>query len=152
MVLGLALGLVLALVLPLPFGARPFAVLSGSMEPTLRTGDVVVSRRISPLEARVGDVVTFHDPDRGGVLVTHRVRRVRAAGGKVVFVTRGDANNASERWRIDSDGELSRAVYRIPAVGRVLIAARTRGGLLLLVVLPLLLVGAWEMREIWRDA
>ena len=44
-------------------GSRRFAVLSGSMEPTIATGDVVVVDKIAPLEARVGDVVTFRSPE-----------------------------------------------------------------------------------------
>ena len=53
----------LAIAVPLAFGARPYTVLTGSMEPTISPGDVVIDERISPLEARVGDVVTFRDPE-----------------------------------------------------------------------------------------
>jgi signal peptidase len=146
---GVAGGLALALVVPLAFGARPLSVLSGSMEPALHTGDLVISKRIAPLDARVGDVVTFRDPNREGQSVTHRVRSVRAQGRKVVFVTKGDANNASERWRISERGKVGRAVYRIPALGRAIGAMRSRTGMLvlLLVLLPL---GAWEIAAAWR--
>ena len=147
---GLALGLALALALPLLFEARPLTVLSGSMEPTLRVGDVAIARKIAPLEARPGDVVTFKDPQRGGELVTHRVRSLRAQGDKVVFVTRGDANNASERWRVAADGEISRTVYRIPELGHAIVFARTRAGVFLLMLLPLLALGVWEIAAIWR--
>ena len=36
--------------------------MSGSMQPAIHTGDVVVDESIAPAEARVGDVVTFKDP------------------------------------------------------------------------------------------
>src|SRR3954453_20976374 len=94
--LGFAGGLLLAIALPLAFGARPLVVLSGSMEPTLATGDVVVVKRGGPQQAHVGDVVTFRNPE--GSLVTHRVRSVRRQGHRFALVTKGDANNASERW------------------------------------------------------
>jgi signal peptidase I len=147
---GLALGVALALALPLAFHARPLTVLSGSMEPTLHVGDVAIAKRIAPLEARPGDIVTFHDPQRGGKLVTHRVRSVRAEGSKVVFVTRGDANNTSERWRVAAGGELSRTVYTIPKVGHAIVFAHTRTGVFALLLLPLLLLGVWEIAAIWR--
>ena len=150
LVLGLALGLALALTVPLAFQGRPVTVLSGSMEPTLHVGDVALVRRIAPLDARPGDVVTFRDPGRGGELVTHRVRSVRAGGSKVVFVTRGDANNASERWRVPASGEISRTAYRIPKVGHAILFARTRTGVFVLILLPLLALGAWEIAAIWR--
>ncbi len=126
---GLALGIALALVVPLAFDGRPYTVLSGSMEPAISTGDVVVATRIAPLDARPGDVVTFRDPDDSGKLITHRVRDVGASGGKVQFVTKGDANNATERWRVSASGQISQVRYRVPFVGRLALFAQTRTGL-----------------------
>jgi signal peptidase I len=150
-VAGLAAGIALALLVPLAFNARPLTVMSGSMEPTIRTGDVVVAREIAPLDARRGDVVSFRDPERGGLLVTHRVRSISRDGDKVTFVTKGDANNASERWRVATDEKISRTMYRIPAIGRVLAFSHTRQGILMLVLLPLLALGALEISSIWRS-
>jgi signal peptidase I len=147
-VVGSAAGLLLAIALPLAFGARPLVVLSGSMEPTLATGDVVVVKRISPREAHTGDVVTYRNPQ--GSLVTHRVRSVRASGHRYELVTKGDANNASERWTMEADGELSRALYRVPLAGRLLERTSSPQGKLALIIAPLLLLGAWEIRRIWR--
>ena len=148
LVLGFAGGLLLAIALPLAFGGRPLVVLSGSMEPALETGDVVVVKRIGPQDARVGDVVTYRNPD--GDRVTHRVRSVRERGPRFELVTKGDANNASERWTMEADGELSRALYRVPLAGRLLARTSSREGKLVLIVAPLLLLGAWEIRRIWR--
>ena len=147
---GVCLGLLLALTLPLAFGMRPLVVLSGSMEPGLHVGDVTVVERIGPRAARVGDVVTFKAPGSGRV-TTHRVRAVRAApGGRIAFVTKGDANNAVERWTLPGDGLLSRGVFRIPLVGHALLYVHTPLGWALLVGLPVLLLGAGELRRIWR--
>jgi signal peptidase len=146
-VLGFTGGLLLAIALPLAFGARPLVVLSGSMEPTLPTGDVVVVKRVAPPEVEVGDVVTYRNLD--GDLVTHRVRGVRPRGKRFELVTKGDANNAAERWTIDRDGQLSLALYRVPIAGRLLARTSSRQGKLALIVAPLLLLGAWEIRRIW---
>jgi signal peptidase len=146
--LGFGGGILLAVAAPLAFHARPLTVLSGSMEPTLATGDVVVAKRISPPDARVGDVITYRSPD--GPLITHRVRSIHRRGGRFDVVTKGDANDAAERWSIRADGELSRSLYRIPLAGRLLVRTSSPEGRLVLVVLPLLLLGAWEIRRIWR--
>lgn len=149
---GVMLGLLLALTVPLAFGMRPLVVLSGSMEPVLHVGDVTVVERIAPHEAHVGDVVTFKAPD-GGRVTTHRLRAVRpAVGGGFAFTTKGDANNATERWTLPADGRLSRAVYRVPLVGHALLAIRTPLGWWLLVGLPLLVLGVQEIARIWRPA
>ena len=147
---GFAIGIGLALALPLAFHARPLVVLSGSMEPTLGTGDVTVVRTIAPLDARPGDVVTFRDPDNADRLITHRVREMRAQGGAVVFRTRGDANTASERWQISSTEKIGRVAYRIPKLGWVLMYARSKGLFVLMLGGALALLLVLELTSIWR--
>ena len=150
MALGLVLGIVAAIALPFAIGQRPYTVLSGSMEPAIGTGDIVVVQRIPPSEARVGDVVTFSDPGSSGRLITHRVRSSRRRGRQLDFVTKGDANNTVERWRVPARGVISRVRYRVPEVGRLALLTRTRGGLVVFVLVPLLLLAVHEVVRIWR--
>ena len=147
---GFIAGIALALLVPLAFDARPLTVLSGSMEPALGTGDVTVVERIAPLDARPGDVVTFLDPVHKGRLITHRVKRMEVRGEHVAFVTRGDANNVSERWQVGASGEISRVVYRIPELGHVLLFARTNRLLPLAFALALGLLLLLELASIWQ--
>jgi signal peptidase I len=144
--------LALAVALPLAFGARPHTVLTGSMEPAIAAGDVVIDERISPTAAQVGDVVTFRDPEDQSRLITHRVRSIRRAGSHLWFVTQGDANNTTERWRIAADGELGRVAYTVPWIGHVAVITHTTLGLVLLLAVPLLLLGLDELVRIWRPA
>lgn len=149
-VAGFAIGIALALAAPLALDARPLVVLSGSMEPALRTGDVSVVRSIAPLDARPGDVVTFRDPDNAERLITHRVRAMHVQGDAVVFRTRGDANDVSERWRVPANGEIGRVMYRIPKLGWVLSYARSKGLFVLLLGGALALLLVFELTAIWR--
>jgi signal peptidase I len=147
--LGAGLVLVLALTVPLAFDARPLTVLSGSMEPALMTGDVIVVRKTSALSVAPGDVVTFREPG-GQRLITHRVRGMRLRDGSMHFVTKGDANKPVERWRLPQDKPVRRVVYRLPLLGYGLNLFRTRIGLILLVGVPLVLLAAVELWAIWR--
>ncbi len=149
-VTGFAIGIALALALPLAFNARPLVVLSGSMTPALRTGDVSVVRSIAPLDARPGDIVTFRDPDNAERLITHRVRAMHLQGDAVVFRTRGDANNVSEHWRVPASGEVGRVIYSIPKLGWVLAYARTKGLFVLMLGGALALLLVLELTSIWR--
>jgi signal peptidase I len=148
----LAVGVAMALAIagPLAFGDHPHTDLSGSMEPAISPGDVVVDEQIAPSEARVGDVVTFRDPEDQGKLLTHRVVAVRRAGSHFWFVTKGDANDSRERWRVATGGEIGRVLYTVPWVGHVAVLARTPLGWALLVGIPLLLLAAEELVRIWR--
>jgi signal peptidase I len=149
-VAGVAMGIALALLVPLAFHARPLTVMSGSMEPAIQTGDVVVSRQVHPAEVQRGDIVSFRDRERGGLLVTHRVRTITRKGDKFTFVTKGDANNSSERWSVAATDRIGHTMYRLPALGRALAFAHTRKGIVLLVMIPLVLLGTLEIASIWR--
>ncbi len=147
---GFVLGLALALTIPYLFGNKSLTVLSGSMEPTLHVGDVVIVHEISPLTARVGDIVTFRDPADPTRLITHRARSIQAVGNTIRFVTKGDANNSVENWEISGDGKIGLVQYRVPRIGYVLSWIRGKLGRLMLVVFPALALGAWEIHRIWR--
>ncbi len=146
-------GALLALLIagPLALGDHPQTDLTGSMEPTISPGDVVINEQIAPAEAKVGDIVTFRDPEQQSKLITHRVVSMeRLKGGRLAFVTQGDANNTQEHWRVPADGQIGRVAYTVPWVGNVAVFARTKPGMGLLIGIPLLLILIEEIMRIWR--
>lgn len=149
-VLGLFAGLFLAVSVPYVFGHRSLTVLSGSMEPQLHVGDVVVVEQMPPLDVRVGDIVTFRDPEDAERLITHRVRQIDVDGGSVEFVTKGDANTSVEHWKITTDGTIGRVRYHVWRLGYLMFWIRSPLGRLGMVVVPALLLGVFELWRIWR--
>jgi signal peptidase I len=147
---GFALAIAAAATLPTLFGFQSFAVLSGSMEPAIGTGDVVVVQKIAPLDAKIGDVVTFRSPEDPGKLVTHRATSIEASGETVTFVTKGDANTGVERWSIAAGGTIGKVEYRIPKLGYVTNRIGSRFGRFAFLVLPALVLLVSELRRIWR--
>ena len=147
---GFAVGVLLAVVAPFAAGMRSLSVMSGSMEPAIHTGDVIVDEWIDPAEARVGDVLSFNDPSRAGIVLTHRVVSFKRRGDQVEFVTRGDANTGVERWTAPADGSIGRVAYRVPYAGFVMVFTRTPLGKLLFLILPAIAWGAYEIFGIWR--
>ncbi|MFE5307523.1 signal peptidase I [Isoptericola sp. NPDC056573] len=108
-----------AVVVPKAMGATPLTVLTGSMEPALSPGDVVVVRPVDPADVQVGDVLTFQPVSGDPTLVTHRVVGITWGGdGAAGFITRGDANGADDD-PIVADQVQGRVVYSIPLVGHV---------------------------------
>lgn len=148
--LGLLFGTLFAAVAPQLLGFRSFTVRSGSMTPAIETGDVVVTQPISPLDARVGDVVTFVDPEGTGKLFSHRVQSVRAVGDEVAFVTRGDANTSTEHWRVPANGSIGHVAYRIPKIGYALSWIDSGPARLALIAIPALLLLWAALLRIWR--
>jgi signal peptidase I len=149
-VLGAATGLGLSVTVPAFIGYRVLTVLSGSMHPALSTGDVIINNAISPLDAKVGDIVTFRDPEDESRLVTHRVRRIRISGSTAFFETKGEVNKTVEKWTVGVGGTIGRVEYRIPRLGYVASRLGGRFARFGLIVVPALLLGAFELKRIWR--
>lgn len=53
-------------------GFRAYNVLSGSMEPELSKGDMVIVKAVPAEELQTGDIVTYYPTDEVGTTVTHR--------------------------------------------------------------------------------
>jgi len=113
----LAVGWLLTLGLLYVAGYRPLVVHSASMAPTVGTGDLIITQAVRPAAVAVGDVVSFHDRTRAGRLVTHRIAEIHRTGRRIVFVTRGDVNEGTERWSSAADARIGRLAVRIPFAG-----------------------------------
>lgn len=81
-------GCLVITVAPLIFGWRPYVVQTGSMEPRIHVGDVVLAAPVHNVNKLVGRVTVFYDPGRHEI-VTHRVIGKNPDG---TLVTKGDAN------------------------------------------------------------
>jgi signal peptidase len=120
LICGLALAVLAVLLLAMASGYRPLIDHSDSMAPAIRAGDVVITHVEPASGFRRGDVVSFSDPALHGKLVTHRVVGIQASGGRIDFLTRGDANSAPESWSVSRSASLGKLVLRVPDVGRAM--------------------------------
>jgi len=150
--IGLAGPLVVLVAVPPLFGFHNVTILSGSMTPTLRVGDVIVERKVVATDIKIGDVITFPAPKAHGKTYTHRVVSIkRRSDEKLAFVTQGDANPTSESWAVAADGTLGLAQFRIGKLGYITNRAGSKYGRLLLLVIPVILLGIYEFRRIWAE-
>lgn len=119
--------------LPAVVGYTPRVIMSGSMEPKIIPGDVIITRTVPPGTLNQGQVITVKDPDRPGRTRTHRLMR-RDSGGRLVL--RGDANQQEDSSHVAASRVLGVGVLRVPYVGQPLywLAERNWAALLALVV------------------
>ena len=140
-----ALGIVLLLAVVAPFvvyavpgvvGAdASFVVLSGSMEPAISAGDVVVVESVPPATVAVDDVITYSRSEEAAT-VTHRVIDIEGTGDGRVFYTKGDANEDPDQRPVPASALVGTVVLTIPYIGYVIQFVGTTTGFALLVVLP----------------
>jgi signal peptidase I len=98
------------------FDLRPLVFRSGSMSPTIRTGDLAVARKVPASRLAVGDVVSVRTAS--GSRVTHRIVTVTEHDGHAVLALRGDANNATDPQLYDVESA-DRVLFSIPKAGYV---------------------------------
>ncbi|WP_423920016.1 signal peptidase I [Frigoribacterium sp. 2-23] len=109
-----ALGLMLWAAAPSLIGWTPTTVMTGSMEPRIHPGDVVVAKTISAADLRVGQVLLFDDPDQAGHLRFHRLAAISADG---TLTTRGDANAQNDSTPVAESAVHGVGYLRVPYVG-----------------------------------
>jgi len=92
-------------------------VRSGSMEPAIPVGSLVLTRPIAADRIEVGDVVSVVRDD--GSRLTHRVVAVEASGALHRLTTQGDANSSPDSEAFTAEG-VERVVAVTPGLGRAL--------------------------------
>lgn len=123
-------------------------VKSGSMEPKIKTGGIVVIRPADTY--RVGDVITF-DGRSSDIPTTHRIVDERIIDGQTMFTTKGDANEDPDTESTSLSAVRGKVLFTIPYAGFVLDFARQPRGFMLLVALPALLIVIDEIGKIWTE-
>ena len=98
------------------FPFQPALVGSGSMEPKMYAGDVVLIAKVPADNVELGDIIQFRVPE--GVTIMHRVIEIQEteSGGKL-FITKGDANDEPDSEPVMPENVVGKAVMTIPKVG-----------------------------------
>lgn len=122
------------------FGFRSYVVLSGSMEPHLPTGSLVLVRQ-SP-RYNLGDVIAF--TNSSGLSITHRVIAQDASHVR----TMGDANTTPDSALILKSQIIGKEVIFVPYFGYFSNFLKTPFGFILFIVLPSFIFILSEVRKI----
>lgn len=98
------------------YAVRP--VLSGSMEPALHVGGVVVTQRIPLGAVQPHDIVVVTDPYDHSRLIVHRVTDITRVAAETTVHTKGDHNAAPDPWSLRLHGDSAyRVIATVPYVG-----------------------------------
>lgn len=141
--------LLLLSIFPIKDNFQVKIVLSGSMEPAIRTGSIVV---IKPEENyKEGDIITFGKDTKKDVPTTHRIVKIRAVEGRLLFTTKGDANDSEDSTEIRKDRIIGKVLFSVPYIGYILDTAKKPIGFAVLVGVPVLLIVYDEILNIYRE-
>lgn len=126
---------------PIPkiFGFSPLVVLSGSMEPALYPGDLVVIREQEAGKYKIGDVVTYLT---GTTAFTHRI--ISEENG--VYTLKGDNNNAADEY-LTADRFEGKVLFHIPKIGVAIVFFKKPAGMAVLAFVLFLCVYGGDLYQ-----
>jgi len=145
--------IVVALLAPVIIYAVPFIVdgyyssviMSGSMEPAIPVGSIVVVKRVNPDDVKVSDIIVFQRSDSKTL---HRVIDKIVENDSYYFKTKGDANEDPDPWTVQPEQVNGALLLTIPYYGYLIYFAGTSIGFVLMVIIPATLLIANEIRKI----
>jgi signal peptidase len=132
-------------------GGHPMlTVLSGSMTPVFRPGDLIVDDAVPTGKADQlvpGEIITFHAAGSSTNLITHKIAAVKHENGAVAYQTRGVANNAPDPELVEPSQVVGTYRSHVPMAGYLLQAVQKKTIFFLLILLPLLYLGYAELTK-----
>lgn len=153
LVLLILIGLLIAAsLLPIKNNYRILAVMSGSMEPTISTGALIIIKPVAQYKEQ--DIITFKSPGstKKNDYTTHRLVKIEEKDGQKKFVTKGDNNKTDDTEQITQDKIIGKEFFSIALLGYLLGYIKTLPGLLIIVIVPAVIIIYEEINKIKHEA
>ena len=132
-----------------------YVVLTGSMVPEIMPKDVVVTKKREAKDLEVGDIITFlsSDPRLSNIIVTHRIKAkyYDATTNKYTFQTKGDANNTADFTLAEDTNIIGEVIFKIPKIGYIQSILATKGGLIIVVLIPCLAILSYDIVKLGKN-
>lgn len=132
-----------------------YVVLSGSMLPEIAIKDIVVTKKVPQEELDVGDIITFISPDTryGGISITHRIieKFYDQSLGTYTYRTQGDNNNVADSALVPNANILGKVILKIPKLGYLQDLLASKGGLIIVVLIPCLVILSYDIMKIFKS-
>lgn len=134
-------------------GFMMFRVVTGSMEPTIPTGALLISHQTDISAIEVGDIVCFQtqEAEIWGSVITHRVVEIlTGAEGGVLLRTQGDANLVADGYFVDQSNLIGKVIWHTgdgSVIATVFSVFTSKVGFLGCVVFPCLLLAGLILKE-----
>lgn len=131
-----------------------YVVLSGSMEPSIKVNDVVITKKEELSKLKKEDVITFSSSDSRfyGTIVTHRIKEIYYDSNlqKYSFKTKGDNNNTEDLALAEGNRIIGKVIFKIPLIGYIQTFLATKGGWIIVVLIPCLSIISYDILKLLK--
>jgi signal peptidase len=131
-------------------------VVTGSMQPTIPIGSLVVTENLPAGQLQVGDIMVFPNPNDTKLTIVHRIVWLsHDQSGDVLVRTKGDYNALPDQWTLKraATAEADRVIEILPGAGTAAGYLQTIGfaGLVLLIAGVIVYYGIRKVRQILTE-
>ena len=130
--------------IPSVFGIKTFVIISGSMEPKLNIGDIVIIKKVEENELQENDIISFRS---GESVITHRINKIIIEDtGKIKYETKGDNNNTADRTFVKFEDIEGKQINKIPYIGNVTLLLKNK--IIIIIILLVMYIVYWHNMNI----
>ena len=134
-------------------GFMMFRVVTGSMEPTISTGALMITQQVDITSIQLQDIVCFRTREQAiwGKIVTHRVVGIQNDwDGAPLLETKGDANLVADGFLVDQSNFIGKVIWHTgddSMLADILSLFTNKIGFLGFIVLPALLLAGIILKD-----
>lgn len=124
------------------FNYRMFTVITGSMEPKYKVGDVLIAKNVEPSTIKIGDAISYQGVrgDAKDKVITHQVVGInKDAQGKYIFRAKGLANLIEDPI-VHEDQLFGVVIYRSMLLSTIYKIVSTDIGFYLFIIIPIMFI------------
>lgn len=114
------------------FGIKTYTIISGSMQPELNIGDVIIVKETNDLELNIGDIISYRS---GQSIVTHRIHKINYKNGRKYYITKGDYNNVEDSITITIDSIEGKVVNKLSGIGNITLLLQNKYSIIAITML-----------------
>ena len=127
-----------------------YTILTQSMYPTIKAGDIVITYKEDQNRYNTGDVITFISEKNCGINITHRVQEAFKVNDEYSYKTKGDNNNTADSEITSGKNVLGKVLLKIPKAGYIQQFLVSKTGWIVAVILPCLGVVIYDIMKMFK--
>lgn len=147
--LGVTSFLLVVSILPITGNYKFLVVQSGSMEPAIKMGSVVIVKPAD--DYQINDVITFVNPKKRQELISHRIVDLEVSEGTTSYIVKGDANEDPDARKVARNEIVGKILLNIPYLGYAVDFAKKPLGFASIIIVPATIIIFDEMKKIFKE-
>lgn len=126
-------------------GIKPFIVLTGSMEPNIKSGDLVLVKEVDIEQLKEGDIIAFRHMEEDVVLI-HRIVG-RETEEEIILRTKGDNNQTEDKLNVNCENIEGIYIMRFEKIGKIAMFMRSHEGVVISILAIISIFFLWQLRK-----